>query len=308
MYINRLLLKNNARKTLSKSYWSCVLAGLVMALAAGDLGSSPSPGRYNVNDIIEGGFSGESIYRYDTGDLFGGMFGSLNIPAYMIGTSISILTIAIVVSALLTIFLLQPLEVGCRKFFIDAGKEDYNLADLGEAFSASYTNVVKIMFLRQLYIFLWALLFIIPGIIKAYEYRMVPYILAENPGISDQEAFMESRRIMTGSKFDAFIFDLSFLGWFLLDAVTLGAAGIFFVNPYYYSACAGLYEFLKTKPAYYSGQYSGQPEYGQPEYGQYEYKQPEYGQPEYGQIPEAKEPDSTVPADDAKPFNTPYGQ
>ena len=97
------------------------------------------------------------------------------------------------------------------------------------------------MFMMNLKIFLWSLLFIIPGIIKAYEYRMVPYILAEHPEMSYSEVLEASSRMMDGQKMNAFILDLSFIGWEILSSITAGIVGIFWVNPYYYSTDAELY-------------------------------------------------------------------
>ena len=65
----------------------------------------------------------------------------------------------------------------------------------------------------KLYTFLWSLLLLIPGIVKAYEYRMVPYLLADYPELSTEEAFRISREMMNGEKMNTFILDLSFIGW-----------------------------------------------------------------------------------------------
>ena len=113
------------------------------------------------------------------------------------------------------------------------------------AFSNGYMNVVKTMFLRGLFTFLWTLLFIIPGIIKGYEYRMIPYILAENPGIDSREAFAVSKQMMDGNKWAAFVLDLSFLGWQILSVFTCGILSVFYVNPYVYMTNAELYVALK---------------------------------------------------------------
>ncbi len=93
-------------------------------------------------------------------------------------------------------------------------------------------NVVLVMFLKNLFTSLWTLLFVIPGIVKHYEYLMIPYILAENPGMDRKEAFQISKRMMDGQKMETFILDLSFIGWILLSAITCGIVGIFYVNPY----------------------------------------------------------------------------
>ena len=96
------------------------------------------------------------------------------------------------------------------------------------------------------------LLFIIPGIVKSYEYMMIPYLLAEHPEMTRQEAFAESKQMMDGEKMEAFIMDLSFLGWYLLSAVTCGLLAIFYVNPYVQASFAEMYTFNKQK-AYQDG-------------------------------------------------------
>ena len=91
----------------------------------------------------------------------------------------------------------------------------------------------------------WSLLFIIPGIVKAYEYRMIPYLLAENPEMSKEEAFAISKQMMSGQKWRTFVLDLSFFGWILLSGFTCGILAIFYVNPYVFSTQSALYERLR---------------------------------------------------------------
>ena len=142
--------------------------------------------------------------------------------------------------------LLNPLEVGCAKFFYKNLSEEAKVSNIASGFDNSYKNGVKVMFFRDLYLILWSMLFIIPGIIKAYEYKMIPYLLAENPDMTKEEAFAESKRMMTGQKWNAFVLDLSFLGWDILSGLfTLGLLSIFFVTPYKRSAQAALYDALK---------------------------------------------------------------
>ena len=111
----------------------------------------------------------------------------------------------------------------------------------------NYANGIITMLLRTVFTALWTLLLIIPGIIKSYEYRMIPYILAENPDLEWREVFSISRRMMDGEKWNAFILDLSFLGWAFLSAITLGLVGIFYVNPYKGLTDAALYMALREK-------------------------------------------------------------
>ena len=103
------------------------------------------------------------------------------------------------------------------------------------------------MVLRDIFTFLWCLLFFIPGVIKHYSYRMVPYILADDPEIGAMDAITLSRRMMDGHKWNTFVLDLSFLGWDLLSALTMGLLGVFYVNPYKYSTGAELYQVLKNQ-------------------------------------------------------------
>ena len=131
------------------------------------------------------------------------------------------------------------------KFFVSNLTEDGTVSSLGYAFDHRYKNQIYIMFLRSLYTFLWGLLCIIPGIYKGYEYRMIPYLLTEYPDIDKDRAFAISKQMMYGYKMKAFLLDLSFIGWWLLNTLTCGLLGIFFVGPYYHSTAAAFYEALK---------------------------------------------------------------
>jgi uncharacterized membrane protein len=75
---------------------------------------------------------------------------------------------------------------------------------------------------------------------------MIPYILAENPNITHEQAFDLSRQMMNGHKMDAFVLDLSFLGWCLLSVLTFGLVGLFWTSPYYYQAKAEFYRTIKV--------------------------------------------------------------
>ena len=94
-----------------------------------------------------------------------------------------------------------------------------------------------LVFLRVL---VGTILFIIPGIIASYQYAMVNYIIAENPGISAREALEMSKEMMKGNKFRFFRLGLSFLGWALVVVLTLGIAGIW-VGPYMQASFAAFY-------------------------------------------------------------------
>ena len=145
------------------------------------------------------------------------------------------------------------LKMGGYRFFILNQTAQPGIGTLLDGFrSGHYVNIVLAMFLRDLFTALWSLLLVVPGIVKHYEYLMVPYIIAENPAMDYKEAFQISKQMMDGEKMEAFIMDLSFLGWYLLSAVTCGLLAIFYVNPYVQASFAEMYTFNKQK-AYQEG-------------------------------------------------------
>ena len=124
---------------------------------------------------------------------------------------------------------------------VSVGNIFYGFEDLWTA--------IKAQFFMTLFICLWYLLLIIPGIIKAYSYSMTYFILAENKGMSVLEAITLSRKMMDGHKMDLFLLFLSFIGWFLLVVITFGIAGIW-VYPYFYATLTNFY--LSVKEDYIS--------------------------------------------------------
>ena len=147
---------------------------------------------------------------------------------------------------LLDVFIFQMLLVGACRFYVE--NRDYNapVSKLLFGFqSGFYGNSVLVMFMKNLFVALWTLLFVIPGIVMSYAYRMVPYILAEQPDIHYREALRISKEMMYGQKWEAFVLDLSFIGWFLIGTLTCGVAGIFYVKPYVDATNAELYAALR---------------------------------------------------------------
>ena len=103
-----------------------------------------------------------------------------------------------------------------------------------------------ILFLLEgLYIFLWTLLLIVPGIIASYRYAMAPFILAENPDMTPSEAIDASKELMDGHKGELFTLNLTFIGWDILAMLTLGI-GYLWLNPYKNAAHTAFYRDLIT--------------------------------------------------------------
>lgn len=143
------------------------------------------------------------------------------------------------------------LTIGLSVFylkFLDNGTMDY--MDLFYSFSFKdlnkYLNHLATMLVKMLLIFLWSLLFIIPGIVKAIAYSQAEYIKAENPDMDIMGTLKESERLMKGHKMEYFVLCLSFIGWWFLVVITFFLAGIY-VMPYYSTTKALFYRNLVPK-------------------------------------------------------------
>ncbi len=159
-----------------------------------------------------------------------------------------LLVVGAILSFAFTVLVADPLIVGGKNYFLKARQgNNPKVSVMGEVFRKEHwLNVAMIMFLRNIYNALWYLT-IIGGFIKTYEYRMIPYILAENPTIKRKEAFRLSKQMMKGNKWKTFILDLSFFGWNFLSVLTFGLLSILYVNPYNAATMAELYVELKNE-------------------------------------------------------------
>jgi uncharacterized membrane protein len=142
--------------------------------------------------------------------------------------------------------LLLPLAWGYRVFFLRMVREENtDYERLFDGFS-QYVRITLAELLKGIYVLLWMLLLIIPGIVKDYSYAMTEFILKDHPEISGEEAICQSMKMMQGHKMQLFLLDLSMIGWFILSCLTLGI-GFLFLVPYNYSAHAHFYEDLKEQ-------------------------------------------------------------
>lgn len=201
---------------------------------------------------IFGTASGESSARRvsENSDIYSGNLFNVGM---ITGLLAGITTVVILIVLVAKVFVGNLLKMGGYRFFILNQTAQPGIGTLLDGFrSGHYVNIVLAMFLRDLFTALWSLLLVVPGIVKHYEYLMVSYIIAENPAMDYKEAFQISKQMMDGEKMEAFIMDLSFLGWYLLSAVTCGLLAIFYVNPYVQASFAEMYTFNKQK-AYQEG-------------------------------------------------------
>lgn len=117
----------------------------------------------------------------------------------------------------------------------------------------NYGRFLGVSVLTTVYILLWTLLLIIPGIIKSYAYAMTPYIMHDNPQLSADDCIEASKKMMDGNKGKLFLLDLSFIGWALLCILTLGI-GLLWLSPYMECSRAKFYEELKARQINQSNQ------------------------------------------------------
>ncbi|MFA9397695.1 MAG: DUF975 family protein [Clostridiaceae bacterium] len=225
---SRYMIKEKAKEVLRLYYWKAFLVSLVIVLVGGSHNGGSSGGnttiKENYNDMQ--GIMPENIYK-------------------VLGIIIAFAVTIVLLLVIYRIFIGYVVEVGGRKFFTESAKGNSDVGYLGYGFgNGRYFDVVATMFMRSLYTFLWTLLLIIPGIVKSYAYRMVPYILADNPNIGYKRAIELSNEMTDGQKFDIFVLDLSFIGWYLLGIIAFGV-GILFVKPYDDATNAELYLVLR---------------------------------------------------------------
>ena len=276
----RAELKSKAKFSFKRNYWKSVLISLILALLVGGGSSGSSISSAVSNNLI--GSSDSSVTDdyfnddsslYDGNDFYDDTYdgnveddiddlnsmadntaGMMAIGIFLM-VFIMMFVVLMAVVILLDVFIFNPLEVGCKKYYLRNLNEPAQVGNIGSAFDNNYKNITKTMFFRDLFTVLWTLLFIIPGIVKSYEYQMIPYLLADNPQMTKEQAFEESKRMMQGQKWKAFVLDLSFIGWNILSALTLGILGIFYVQPYMDATHAALYEALRYGMPYNNAQY-----------------------------------------------------
>lgn len=226
MPINRIRLKDNAKDFLRSHYiFATIICAIILIICGNDTFLSIRFD-WNTTQVIHFSFSG--ILLFITGLVF------------------SLITWVVVY--ILRIFVFNPLIVGKARYF--TGDNYDSVGDLFYAFSGShYFNIVKTLFVRDVIVFVCTLFFIIPGIIKMYQYRMVDYLLAEDPMMDTSEILRLSKEMTMGRKMEIFYLDLSFILWRFVGSF-LGGLLLFFIQPYFDATYAQLYFELRDERDY----------------------------------------------------------
>ena len=187
------------------------------------------------------------MYAKDFRDAARKCLGGCWITAILCAVVYSLLSGALNATVVGMILLGGPFAYGYTAFWL--GQVRWQKPGLEVLFSGlqqSFVNSIAVYLLQGIFTFLWGLLFVIPGIIKGYSYALSMYILRDHPEMEALEVIDTSRAMMDGNKWRLFCLDLSFIGWYLLCAVTFGIAGLY-VGPYVQCARAQFYEAVKAE-------------------------------------------------------------
>jgi uncharacterized membrane protein len=306
----RAELKTRAKAVLKRKYWMMFVVSLILVFVAGNSGAGGSLS-YNFSNILNFMDSDDSSDNYDYGDYedFGDYddyeyydefedyeyyedfenydgyenYDSYNASdSYVDETIISIIFlvvfITIIAALLIRVLAGYNLSIGCLRYFIGTAQgQDMQFGVLGSTFKKGiYFNVIQTLLLRDVFLFLWSLVAIVPatvvmvlgilsdnagfvflgilffipgaivGAVKLLSYIMTPYLLADNPQLSPTRAITLSKAMTQGEKWEIYVLGLSFIGWSLLGVLAC-CIGTYFLQPYIEATYAELYLVLREK-------------------------------------------------------------
>jgi uncharacterized membrane protein len=211
-------IKAHARESLKGNWGIAILASFIVGIFCSTGGGVSTSGTEDVDFTKLNQFTNEEII-----------------------TALAILGGFVLLGMIVSIFISSLVSIGYAQFNVDL--VNGNKPRIGTIFSKGKQvgTAIAANFLVFIRIFFGTILFIIPGIIAAYKYSMVNYVIAENPGITAREALQKSKEIMDGHKFRLFRLELSFIGWAFVAVLTLGIAGIW-IAPYMQASFAAFYK------------------------------------------------------------------
>ena len=263
MRMNRAAIKGNAKLAMREARPSPMLVALVYYVVAGVLQLLSA--RLLYGGMLTQIFSARSL------DEFASRYQYYVTQAYTPGVTAWLLNIAIsiIVTVLAVGFTIYALEVSRRR---PAG-----FGQLLDGFGIFF-KVLWLYIVMGVFVWLWSLLLIVPGIVASFRYRQAVYLLVDHPDWSVLECIRESKAMMRGRKGELFVLDLSFIGWSFLCAIPFVSIWVY---PYMEVTYANYYGALLQAPSIGSGGYGGQTYDGGPNYG----GQPYDGGPNYGDRP-----------------------
>ena len=140
------------------------------------------------------------------------------------------------------VIIFGPMNYGLSYLFLKQGRDGQpmNLGDIFSGFTYDFSQTFLIGLMTTIFTALWSLLLFIPGIVKTYAYSLVYYIKADHPEYDWRTCISESQRIMKGHKWEMFVLDLSFIGWYIVGSLCLGV-GDLWVAPYHIASRTQMY-------------------------------------------------------------------
>ena len=232
---DRLAFKEKGKYFFLANYWPSVLTIFTASLIVGsfDFVISTDANTYQLNVNFFNQFI--SIPTDE-------VFSNLTASALFGLTSAHFFILIALLSLAFQLLIINPFIIGKSRFTLNLSCQRARFEDLFSSYQSGYfLKTSCTLLIMNLIILLYSLCFIIPGIYKSYCYALVPYLLADDPFLSHQEALARSQNLMVGHKLDLFIFDLSFIGWNILASLSFGLLNVFFVAPYYESSKAQVY-------------------------------------------------------------------
>lgn len=248
--------REKARASLSGNWGVAIGTGFVASLLGAYTAISTGGGGSSSNEMSDKDAEVlASVFSYET----------LMLMAMLLG----ILATILLIWGIAQFIIGGPITLGYVKFnlhMVNGTRPDF--FDLFTQFHR-FGEGFLLQLLRRIYIFLWTLCLVVPGIIATFSYAMAPYILYENPGMSANDAIGASKQMMEGNRWRLFCLNISFIGWSFLCIFTLGI-GFLWLKPYMEASYAAFYEELKREQFVMSaGNDSGQEENNSSSYNMY---------------------------------------
>ncbi len=219
-------LKKEARHSLKKNYWSKVLVAFIIT--------------FDIN-IFFSVFSGEAIFPllklrdFDWETIKNVELNTLHTLLFEHHFSDKTELLISFVVILFEVFVLSVFKVGGTRYFIKSQTGTPSVSELLFTFrgkNKAFKNIIAVELLKAIKIMLWSLLFIIPGVIKAFDYAAVHYVLALCPHLKPKKALKVSKAMMKGNRIRFILIELSFIGWDILEFLTFGILKYLYITPY----------------------------------------------------------------------------
>ena len=227
--------RREAREALSGKWKTAILIGILATI----LGATGNGFSVEFEKIADAGYVGVSFAGTTLYSASISSADTIGMQAFLTGTVTYLMVIAIIL-AVAQFIIGCIVMVGYAKYNLDLMDGEEGKAGTLFEYFPQWKTMVKAGLLQAVFVFLWTLLFIIPGIIAALRYAMTNYILAENPEMGAMEAIDRSKELMDGNKWRFFCLGFSFIGWEILAGLVPVIGGLLLL-PYTSAANAAFY-------------------------------------------------------------------